>query len=205
MSQMSSNTLGEHPALRGQFPLRWGIQVTELSEQERQTVNNTNEATLRSYYLLDERLLYDSGEERDVATPEIARLEQRLNLIVDLLGQVLLQNQNLPPPVTCVLTGAGVEWVSTEAPTLNDCVKLLIYLHHHYPQPLVLFGVVSALESCALGQRISVAWSSLPESVGDGLERLIFRAHRRSVAQAKRSQGRQSDAARFGAKKIRKL
>lgn len=204
MLQISSNTLGEHPVLRGQFPLRWETQATELTELEQQAVNTANEATLRSYYLLDERL-HDGGEDREEAAPEIVRLEQRLNLIVDLLGQVLQNSLVLPSPTACVLSRAGVEWTSAEVPILNAAVKLFIYLHPHYPKPLVLYGVVSALESCALGRQITVKWPLLVDPVADGLERLIFRAHRRSVAQSKRGHNRQPDTARFGAKKVSKL
>lgn len=204
MLQISSNTLGEHPVLRGQFPLRWETQATQLTELEQHAVNTANEATLRSYYLLDERL-HDNREDREEAAPEIARLEQRLNLIVDLLGQVLQNNLDLPPPTACVLSRAGAEWISTAAPTLDAAVKLWIYLQPHYPKPLVLYGVVSALDACALGQQITVRWPLLADPVADGLERLIFRAHRRSVAESKRGHNRQPKTAQFGAKKVSKL
>jgi len=114
------------------------------------------------------------------------RIEQRLNLVIELLGQVLLNATQLPSSAPCILTRDALEWSGHDTPEQGDCVRLSLYLHAHYPKPLVLFGQVTQVVRGADPGRVTVQLAQLSESVGDWLDRLIFRAHRRRVASARR-------------------
>lgn len=176
--------------LSGEFPLHWErVSPTQL-EQERDSVRDSNETTLRNYYLLDERT-QEPADDRDESAPELVRIEQRLNLVIELLGQVLSHSLNLPSAAPCLLSRKSFEWSASVAPSPGECVRLALFLHAHYPKPLVLFGQVTQVVRNADTSRVTVQLAQLSESVGDWLDRLIFRAHRRRVALTRRHKSRE--------------
>lgn len=173
------------PVLSGEFPLRWERVAPSQLEHERDAVCDGNEITLRNYYLLDERT-QEPGDDRDESAPELVRIEQRLNLVIELLGQVLSHSLELPSAVPCILGRDTFEWSSHGTPAAGECVRLALYLHTHYPKPLVLFGQVTHVVRGADTSQVVVQLAQLSESVGDWLDRLIFRAHRRRIALVRR-------------------
>ena len=185
MPEESTQTPPAGPVLYGEFPLRWERVSPARLEQERAQVSDCNEIALRNYYFLDERT-QDSGDDRDESAPELVRIEQRLNLVIELLGQVLAKSLDLPAAAACTLRHESFAWTGHELPSSGECVRLALYLHAHYPKPLVLFGHVTHLERGEETQRVTVQLAPLSESVGDWLDRLIFRAHRRRIALARR-------------------
>jgi len=180
---ISASTAG--PVLSGEFPLRWERLSPSQLEHERDSVRDSNETTLRNYYLLDERT-QETSEDRDESAPELVRIEQRLNLVIELLGQVLSHSLDLPPAARCILSRETLEWSGHDIPAPGDCVRLALYLHAHYPKPLMLFGQVTHVVRSADMPHVTVQLAQLGESVGDWLDRLIFRAHRRRIALARR-------------------
>ncbi len=172
------------PVLCGEFPLRWERISPEQLEPAHDAVCDSNETTLRNYYLLDERT--ESGDDRDESAPELARIEQRLNLVIELLGQVLAHSLDLPPAAPCTLSRETFEWSGHDIPESGERIRLTVFLHAHYPKPLVLFGQVTHIDRSADTHRVTVRLAQLSESVGDWLSRLIFRAHRRRIALTRR-------------------
>lgn len=169
------------PVLSGEFPLRWERVSPTQQEQVYDSLCDGNETTLRNYYLLDERT-QEPGDERDESAPELARIEQRLNLVIELLGQVLSRSLDLPAVAPCLLSREIFEWSDQQAPAAGEWVRLAVFLHAHYPKPLVLFGQVTQVVPRAGTSRVTVQLAQLDPPVGDWLDRLIFRAHRRRVA-----------------------
>lgn len=185
MSTPTSSVARPGPVLHGLFPLVWEPCTGELSEPARRAVDEANVTTLRNYLLLDSRT-YEAGDEREEATPELQRLEQRLNLVIDLLAQVLSRDLQLPTPASCEVSRDAVVWTAASLPAVGDRIKLSLYLNPHYPRPLVLYGNIESLQARAEGRCARMALSELTEPVAEGLDRLIFRDHRRRVAQTKR-------------------
>jgi hypothetical protein len=185
MLEETNSVANAGPVLSGEFPLRWELISPAQLEQARDAVRDSNETTLRNYHLLDERT-QEPGDDRDESAPELVRIEQRLNLVIELLGQVLSSSLNLPAVAPCVLSRDTFEWSGLDTPFSGECVRLALYLHAHYPKPLVLVGQVTQVVRSADTGRVTVQLAPLSESVGDWLDRLIFRAHRRRVALARR-------------------
>jgi len=185
MLEETNSVANAGPVLSGEFPLRWERISPAQLEQARDAVRDSNETTLRNYHLLDERT-QESGDDRDESAPELVRIEQRLNLVIELLGQVLSSSLNLPAIAPCALSRDRFEWSGLDIPASGECVRLALYLHAHYPKPLVLVGQVTHVVGSADTARVTVQLAPLSESVGDWLDRLIFRAHRRRVAQVRR-------------------
>lgn len=185
MSTPSSSVARPGPVLHGFYPLVWEPCAAEISAREAQVVDESNEMTLRNYLLLDHRA-QESSEDRDETLPDIQRLEQRLNLVIDLLAQVLSRDLQLPLPVQCELSRDAVEWAGESLPAVGAFVKLSLFLNPNYPRPLIVYGRVEHLDNQADRRAARVVLSGLPETVGEWLDRLIFRDHRRRIAQTKR-------------------
>ncbi len=143
--------------------------------------NEYNEATLRSMSALDE---YTNQPPDEHATQghELARLEFKVNLILDLLGQLLAQQMLLPEAVWLKVGARGVEWASPEVPKQGQALLLQLYLTPSYPRPLELPATVVKHETLTVGARCTAAFAGCSEPVQDWLEKLIFRHHRRSIA-----------------------
>lgn len=185
MSNETPSASNTAPVLSGEFPLRWQRISPSQLEQELDAVHDSNETALRNYYLLDERT-QEPGDDRDESAQELIRIEQRLNLVIELLGQVLSHALNLPPVAPCMLSRETLEWSALDAPEPGEYVRLAVFLHANYPKPLILFGQVTQVLHSAGMNRVTVQLDRLSEPVGDWLDRLIFRSHRRHVAQARR-------------------
>ncbi len=158
--------------LRGRFPLAWQSLTAPLAD----SVQSANEALLHSLNLLEETTVEGtvSADER----PELIQIETRLNLLIDMVGELLGRLGNRPPECSVELASTSVVWQGDSLPPVGETVELTLWPHSHLPRPLRLSGqVVSADQG-----RCRVELDDPGEWVRDGLERLIFRHHRREVA-----------------------
>ncbi len=107
------------------------------------------------------------------------RLDQKLDLLLDLVGQWLNRELALPAPQSVRLGMRGAVW-QAELPAGPGRVS--VYLRAGLPMPLELPALLQPLgDGTVLAQ-----FQGLDPAVTDGLERYIFRCHRRAVAQARR-------------------
>lgn len=163
------------------LPLSWQAVAELPPEQRLAALNGANEALVRSCDGLEEpqRLLDESG---DVAQ-ELQRMDAKLNLLLELLAE-RLRPDGLPPERVLRFNARGMCWESPEVPPGGTLLRLECYLCARIPRPLVLFGRV--VDSHALqdgGSRAVVEFLGLSSGLVDALERLVFRRHRREVAQ----------------------
>lgn len=143
--------------------------------------NEYNEAALRSMAALDE-YTNQTPEEHANQGHDLARLEFKVNLMLDLIGQLLAQQMLLPDAVWLKIGARGIEWASPQAPSLGEPLLLQLYLTPSYPRPLELPATVVKRETLTVGARCTAAFVGCSEPVQDWLEKLIFRHHRRSIA-----------------------
>lgn len=111
----------------------------------------------------------------------LQRLDQKLDLLMELVGQWLHGELALPPAQLLRLSARGVVWRPAQAlPAGPASVRL--YLQPGLPKPLDLPAMLRPLEDGSM----LAAFAGLDGPVTDALERYIFRCHRRAVAQARR-------------------
>lgn len=117
--------------------------------------------------------------------PELAahlsRLDQKLDLLLDLAGQWLQREMALPPTQALRLGARGVIWRPAQQLQAGPA-WVRLYLRPGLPKPLELPAALRPLPDGSL----LAEFAGLDASVTDGLERYIFRCHRRAVAQARR-------------------
>lgn len=107
------------------------------------------------------------------------RLDQKLDLLLNLVGQWLNRELALPAPQPLRLGLRGVVWQATLPAGPG---RISVYLHAGLPTALELPAQVLPLDDGS----VLAEFRGLDPAVTDGLERYIFRCHRRAVAQARR-------------------
>ncbi len=109
------------------------------------------------------------------------RLDHKLDLLLDLFARLVSRELALPEPVSVRLGARGVVWQPT-SPSPTGPVWVSLYLRSSLPTALELPAILQALPD----GNVLAEFYGLDRAVIDGLERFVFRRHRRAVAQAKR-------------------
>ncbi len=157
----------------------WSIDV--LPEQEVLGFHNeSNDVFLKTLTALEEHL--EGVDEHQAQHSELMRLELKLNFLMDLVGQVLTTQLELPVRRKVRLGARGLSWSSEKAVAVGGLYRVDLYLKPNLPRPLVLFGRIKALE----GDVVTATFEGISDAVQDGLDKFIFRHHRRAVASQRR-------------------
>lgn len=174
---MTMDTSDKHLTMGISFsmsaPLAWQMASGELTAQQCEE----NEKLLRVILALDEH----PPEHSD----ELGVLDFKVNIVLELLGDLLLQQLDLPAAVNLRLGATALMWSGDgELPTVGDHIELSIYLHRTFPRPVLLRGRVNDVEA----DTCHVHLDTLPDAMQDMFEKFIFAHHRREVAHARHSQ-----------------
>jgi len=111
---------------------------------------------------------------------DIMRLDLKINLLLDMVGQLLAANRPRPPAVPVRFNALGGMWRGTAPlPEAGQQGVAEIYLHDCLAQPLRLPGRVTNVTPDG---QVKVRFAPVGESVADLIEKLAFRRHRRQIA-----------------------
>lgn len=153
--------------------------------------NHTNENLLRVLLSLDDAIKEHDDGIKEVSH-ELQRVEAKLDLLLQWLGQWVATTQGVPPEVPVVLSESGLSVIlanSGRASVIEVGLGLLfhVYLDKHYPQALHLPAEVYSVEQTPAGCLVVVRFAGLHTDVYDLIEKFIFREHRRRIAASKRN------------------
>ena len=124
-------------------------------------LNDRNASVLVAVSALMDRRS-DTSEDDSPLTQEVARLDAQLNVLMEIVNRLLLPQSGLPP--------------------VGQTALLKIHFDACRALPLELPGVRLAGPTDGRG---FLGFEGLTEPVRDGIERLVFRQHRRQVAEAR--------------------
>ena len=159
--------------------LRADAEVLALRPDAEQQARYEEEAVslLSSLMALDEHSMTKSEDEKDFS-PELARLERKLDLVLELLSTQLMDAQ-APGEVSVQLSARGARWATHGAvPAPGTLVLGSIYLHRMMPRPLRLPAEVIGDQAGWLQLR----FLPLGEACDELLLRHVFQQHRRALA-----------------------
>lgn len=163
----------------GRLPLAVEHIAQVPSAAELVMINNGNELLLRTVMLLEEKVDVD---EDDQLLLELKKQDMKINLLLDMISTLLIQTNAIPPSREITLTDSWIRIRMDNAATLEGecCVKL--YINAAIPRPLVLYGscTTDADSSCA-----QINFHGMSPSLINGLDKYIFRFHRRMVANSR--------------------
>ena len=125
-------------------------------------------------------------EKPDETSPhhaDLMRLDLKLNLVLDMVGQLLVASHPRPRPSAIRFNALGAVWQGhSPHPEMGNQGVLEIYLRDCIADPLRLVGRIASI---APDGRIKARFIPPGENIADLLEKLAFRKHRRQVAGAK--------------------
>jgi len=153
-------------------------------------INDRNASVLVAVSALMDRRA-DTAEDDSTLSQEVARLDAKLNVLMEIVNRLLLPQSGLPARVAMRFNAAGAVLPWAGLPPVGQSVMLRIHFDACRALPLELPGVRLAGPSDGKG---FIGFEGLSEAVRDGIERLVFRQHRRQVAEA-RAQARPADGA----------
>ena len=165
----------------GRVPLQWRVLQRPPDPGERARTEERNTTLLNALDLIEEGTGHHQEEPSPMAA-QLERLEAKFDLVITLLSEILLPEAIAPETVALRMSSRGVAFEAPERIASGTLVELSIHFSASLPRPVVLCGEV--VQSAPGEERqLAVAFRDIGSAVNDHLERLVFRRHRRSIAQ----------------------
>ena len=174
-----SEDVNEGLVFAGHIPLA-SRRIEELpGATEMAFVNEKNEHTLRASLLSTEPV---EGDEHDEVLLHLKRQELKIDLLMDMMGEILAQHSDIPVEQWVRLRTAGVQWQEAAKPlSVGDKLEINLFVTPPIPRPLTFFAVIEAIDNSL----VSASFQGVNQAVQDSLDKIIFRHHRRTVAQSR--------------------
>jgi hypothetical protein len=166
------------------LPVRWVPHPKMVDEVTAQHLAERNVRVLQACDALEEYGQTEKSDDESPHSADLMRLDFKLNLLLDLAGQLLAQSQTRLQPVPIRLNSLGASWQSVEPPPLPGMHGILeVVIRDIVVQPLNLPAEAVLTEKPGEAR---VRFTALGEVVADHIEKLVFRRHRRKIADARR-------------------
>lgn len=190
------------------LPLEW---VPQVSSDPAYLIHlqYRNERLLRQLAILEQQGS-EPAEEHGVGQ-ELQRIEAKINLLLDLAGDLLARQSRLRPAVAVRISARGVQWPvagtapatsapaphssaphasgtsapGTSAPLINVPAMDALGEVHLWLRPDLPRPLCLPARIVAVGDWIEAEFCGLGEPLLDSLEKTIFRYHRRQVAMSR--------------------
>lgn len=161
------------------LPVAFRPLAAPLPPEQLARLQERNLRLLQVYAALEEQGAVDKTEDKGLQPADILRIEAKLNLLLDLMGQLLAAQNPRPAPVLVRFNALGAQWHPQVAPRPGEQGQLEIWLRDSLPQPLVL---VTRMTTIAADGSVTASIEPPGEAVADFINKLAFRRHRRQVA-----------------------
>lgn len=208
MTETDTAALGEALYYEDRLPMRWQEHAELPAPVEILALNRHDEQILRHLAVIDE--FRTEGTDEDAGSHHSGhhanhhashhdnqRLEFKIDVLIDMVGELLGRQLVLPEAVPVHLGADFMQWSVAPGeplPTAERLLRVEVYLNRRYPNPLTLFGTVESVRSEADGSAlVSLRYQGVSAGLRSGLERVIFRQHRRLIALARQQTARRSD------------
>jgi hypothetical protein len=143
--------------------------------------NERNLHVLRALASLDERRAENGGDEDSPVMQELLHMDSKINVLMEIVNRLLIPVALLPTRHPIRFNALGV--VVPQA-VLSTTGPLLVSLHFDACRALPLELPSQFVERLDDGNAF-VSFFQPSELVSDGLDRFVFRHHRRKVAEAR--------------------
>jgi hypothetical protein len=166
-----------------ELPLQWQGRDDQRHGESMTRIAEKNERLLRSINLLAEQG-HEKPEEEGEHEAALIRLETKVDLLLDLFSRIGTDAAGLPPSAPVRLSAKGMQWLSEgEAPVAGQSVWIRLYLEPRLPEAVQFPAQILGVETEGPQHKVLARFESLGEGAQNLLEKMIFRHHRRQVAQ----------------------
>ena len=174
--------LFEELACQDTLPVAWRPLTGAIDAAYAGSLSERNARLLQACAAIED---HAGADREDDVSPELLRIDAKINLLLDLMGQLLTANRPRPNAVPVRFNTHGAMWRATApVPAPGSQGIVLLYLRDYLPEALRLIGRIT--ETTADGQ-VKVRFAPLGESTADLMEKMIFRHHRRRIAGSRRA------------------
>jgi hypothetical protein len=176
--------LFEKLAYEDLLPVRWVPRPRPVDEVTAQHLAERNVRVLQACDALEEYGQHEKSDDESPHSADLMRLDFKLNLLLDLAGQLLANSQSRVTPRAIRLNSLGATWkTDEEAPAEGTYGILEVGIRDIVVQPL---NLPSEAVAASRHGEARVRFNLLGAVVADHIEKLVFRRHRRKIADARR-------------------
>lgn len=174
--------LYEELAFQDVLPVLWRPLNGPVDREVAAGFDDRNIRLLQAWDAMEEHVPIEKAEDSPYAA-EILRLDLKINMLLDLVGQILAANRPRPTPSPVRFNALGAVWrAAGPLPEAGAQGIAEIYLRDCLAEPLRLVGRVTNVTPDG---HIKVKFLPVGEGVSDLIEKLAFRRHRRAIAGAR--------------------
>jgi hypothetical protein len=172
--------LFEELAYQDVLPVSWRALAGTIDPAVAASFTERNVRVLQACAAIEE---HASSEKPDEASPDLLRLDFKVNLLLDLVGQLLVANRPRPAAVAVRFNALGAVWRgSAPLPEAGAQGLVEIYLRDFLAEPLRILGRITNVTPDG---QIKARFAPPTETISDLIEKLTFRRHRRQVAESR--------------------
>jgi hypothetical protein len=171
-------------AFHGEYPLEWLPLPASPDVHSLESMDTANMALLQACIASEEQPVREKNDELTPLAHELARLDYKINLALQMLATLVSQKSQPMRPRPVRFNATGATWTAlAPLPAVGDCGTLRIRLQATLPQCLELPSRVTDVD----GPEVSLSYLRLSESCGEQMQRLCFLRHRKQIAGARKS------------------
>jgi hypothetical protein len=175
--------LYEELAYEDVVPVAWRPLPAQFDPTLIGSFADRNLRVLQALAALEEHGQIEKIDENAPNAAYMVRLEMKVNLLLDMMGQLLLASHPRPRTAAIRFNALGAVWQGVAPfPELGAQGVLEVYLRDCIAEPLRLVGRIA---SVGPDGRIKARFIPPGEHISDLMEKLAFRKHRRQIAGAK--------------------
>lgn len=163
------------------LPIRWGTVTAAQWADEHLNIDQVNQERLRIINNLDDHRP-EALEDHPGVAQELQKLDFKLNLILEMLGQLISVSDTPPVAMPVLLAAESIAWSHSRADSLvlGEMLKVDVFLHPRYPFPLSFVGKVVTSTDAEMNQEIQLV--PMSEQAQELYEKYLFKCHRRQIA-----------------------
>jgi hypothetical protein len=167
----------------GCLPLAWRELSMLPDDAELRNIEHSNLTVLHTLFALD----IHSGDYSDdpsalTNATELKRLDFKVGLLLEMVGQLFARQQAIPPEHALTLTVNDLSWQTDAALPVGALLQLDLYCNLSYPRPLILHAQVVDSVSSSSNYQIKAPFYRQSTALQEAIERYIFLQHRRFIA-----------------------
>ncbi len=165
------------------LPVQWKSLPQPLDRFALIGLDESNALLLQACVAVEEHPVREKNEDLEPLAAELARMDFKINLVLQLLSKLAPQ-EPMSTPTEIQFNSLGASWISLEPPPrAGDRGLLRVQLRSSLPQPLELPAEVSSVS----GSRVRVTFPELSEGTVELIQRLAFLRHRRHIADTRKA------------------
>ena len=175
--------LYEELAYQDVLPVLWRNLPVPVDNAVVANFTERNLRLLQACAAIEEHGTLEKPDENSPHAADILRLDFKVNLLLDLVGQILVSNRPRPTAVPIRFNALGAQWRgASPLPEAGATGVAEIYLRDCLAEPLRLIGRVTNVTPDG---QIKARFTPPGEPIADLLEKLAFRRHRRKIAESR--------------------